>query len=311
VKVPATSFTLHTRVVAPFAGFAPQVGQSIGLSAGNGDQDNYVKFVVVGSGGAGGVELVREIGGVPTKTAENAPALLGAGSVDLYLLFDPASATVRPSYEITKGGVTQPRVWLAPQPIPASWLSTVIALGVISTSAGPGPEFPASWDLIEAMAGTGGVPAPPPPSLPPALPPAAPPAPQSSSPGRPPSAPPGPQASRPAPPAPPRTVPNARVGLSVFDFASVPRWPRAGRLLTVSLGVLRVDTRAIVHSGTIRCSATIAGRRLRAARRAFSGRRARCAWRMPSWARGFVVRGSIAVRQGSQVERRFSKLVRR
>jgi hypothetical protein len=354
VKVPATSFTLHTRVVAPFAGFAPQVGQSIGLSAGKGDQDNYVKFVVVGSSGVGGVELVREIGGVPTKTAENAPALLGAASVDLFLLFDPASATVRPSYEITKGGVTQPRVWLAPQPIPASWLSSVIALGVISTSAGPGPEFPASWDLIEAMAGTGGVPAPPPPSppaspppsppappppappppaspppaspppaspppaspppalSPPAAPPVAPPAPQSPSPGPPPSPPPGPQVSPPAPPpAPPPTVPNVRTGLSVFDFASVPRWPRAGRLLTVSLGVLRVDTRATVRSGTIRCSATVAGRPLRAARRAFSGGRARCAWRIPSWARGLVVRGSVAVRQGSQVERRFSKLVRR
>jgi hypothetical protein len=360
VKVPVTPFTLHTRVVSPFAGFAPQAGQSLGLAAGKGDQDNYVKLVVVGSGGVGGVELVREVGGVPTKTAENAPAVLGAASVDLYLLFDPALATVRPSYEVTKGGVKQPRVWLAPQPIPASWLSNVIALGVIATSAGPGPAFPASWDLIEALAGTGGAPVPPPPAPPPpappppaspppgpppptppppapppptpptppppAGPPPAPPPPTPPSPpappGPPPPAPPGPASTPPSPPAgpqppppappppPPPTVPDIRSGLSVSDFGTVPRRPRAGRLLAASLAVVRRDTGTAVRSGTIRCSASVAGRPLRALRRAFSGARARCVWRIPRWAGGVVVRGSVGVRQGTLAERHFSKLVR-
>jgi glucose/arabinose dehydrogenase len=351
VKTPGTSFTLHTRVVSPFAGFTPQAGQSIGLSAGKGDQDNYVKFVVVGSGGGGGVELVTELAGVPKKTAQNAPGLLGAASVDLYLLFDPFAATVRPSYEITKAGVTQPRVWLAAEPVPASWLSSVIAVGVIATSAGPGPEFPASWDLIEALDGTGGAqppaspappPAPPPPTPPPPAPPppaspppspappspapfSPPPPPPASSPPAPPSPPPGPPAgpspspppatpppppaTPPAPPPPP-LVAGVRTGLSIVAFTTLPQRPRAGRLLTASLGVRRLETGAALRSGTIRCSARLAGRPLRAVQRGFRGRRALCAWRIPDSAAGLVLRGSVAVRQGSQVERRFSKLVR-
>jgi hypothetical protein len=319
VKTPGTSFTVHTRVVAPFAGFTPQSGQSIGLSAGKGDQDNYLKFVVSG-GGAGGVELVREVAGTPSTTAENAPSVLGAASVDLFLLLDPASATVRPSYEVTKGGVKQPRVWLSAQPVPSSWLSSVIAVGVIATSAGPGPEFPASWDLIEVLPGTGGVPPPPqpPPSSPPTPPPPAPPtppppAPPTTLPPAPPPTlvPPPPPGGSPPPPPPPSVL-GVRAGLAAVGFATAPQRPRAGRTFTASLGVKRLDTGATVRSGTIRCSARIAGQSLRLAAKAFRTGRALCAWRIPGWARSHVIRGSVAVRQGTfEVERRFSKPVRR
>jgi hypothetical protein len=292
VHTPGTPFTVHTRVVTPFAGLTPQSGQSIGLFAGTGDQDNYVKFVVVSGSGAGGVELVREIAGTPNTTAENAPGLLGAESVDLFLLFDPVSASVRPSYEITKNGVTQPRVWLSAQPVPSSWLTSVVAVGVIATSAGPGPPFPASWDLIEVFAGDGGVPPPQPPSPPP---PASP-------------APPALQ----LPPSPPPTVRSVRAGLAAFAFTTVPQRPRAGRMLTASLGVRRLDTGATLRSGTIRCSARIGRRPLRLAAKAFRRGRALCTWRIPNWARSRVIRGSVAVRQGTfEVERRFSKPVRR
>jgi hypothetical protein len=335
VKPPAGQFSAHTRVVAPFAGFTPQGAQSIGVAAGKGDQDNYVRFVVAAGGGTGGVELVREVAGTPTKTTAGAPGVLGAASVDLFLLFDPAAGTVRPSYEVTKGGVTQPRVWLSAQPVPASWLSSVVAVGLIATSAGPAPPFPASWDLIEVLAGTGGSPPPPgpPPPPPPPGPPPPPPPPGPPPPPPPPATPPPPPSplapvspappsppisasgspppAPPPPPPPPPKVLGARVGLATVAFATSPQRPRAGRMLTAAIGVLRLDTGDRVRAGTIRCAARIGARPLRLAKRGFRGGLAVCRWRIPTGARGQLVRGSVAVRQGEfQVERGFSKRIR-
>jgi hypothetical protein len=314
VKAPAEPFTVHTRVLAPFAGFTPQGLDSIGLSAGKGDQDNYVKFVV----GAGAVELVREVAGAPTKTVENAPGVIAASSVDLFLLFDPVADTVRPSYSVTSGGATQPRVWLSAQPVPSSWTSPVIAVGVIATSAGPGPAFPATWDLIEVLAGTAGAPPPsPPPASPtPPQPPAPPPPspPQSQAPPPlppPPSPPPLPPTEPPAPPPPPPAVLGVRAGLVAFAFDTFPERLRPGRMLTASLGVKRLDTGRVVRSGTIVCSARVAGTKLRLLARSFRRNRAVCSWRIPKWAHKTIVRGSVVVRQGRfKVERSFFERVR-
>jgi hypothetical protein len=104
---------------------------------------------------------------------------------------------------------------------------------------------------------------------------------------------------------------GVQAGLSAFGFATVPQRPRAGRALTASIGVIRLDTGAAVRSGTIRCSASVGGRPLRLTGKAFRGGRALCAWRIPDWARKRLVRGSVGVRQGTfQVDRRFSKVVR-
>jgi hypothetical protein len=113
------------------------------------------------------------------------------------------------------------------------------------------------------------------------------------------------------PPSPPPAVAGVQTSLSVFSFTTLPQRPRAGRLLTASLGVRQRETGATVRSGTIRCTARLAARPLKSVRKGFSGGRAVCAWRIPRWAQGLLVRGSVAVRQGALVERRFSKLVRR
>jgi glucose/arabinose dehydrogenase len=290
VKAPATPFTVHTRVLTPFAGFSPQGGQSLGLAAGKGDQDNYVKFVVA-PGGSGGVEVVREIAGNPTKTTESAPGVVGAGSVDLFLHFDPAAATVRPSYQVMTAAGKQPRVWLSPQPVPSSWFSSPLAVGVIATSAGPAPAFPATWDLIEVFLGADG-----PPSV------SQPPPPPPSTLGPPPP---------PAPPSRPGVL-GVRAGLVPFAFGTTPKRPRAGRVFTVSLGVRRLDTGSTVRSGTIRCGARIGLRPLRVRNKAFRGGRAVCAWRIPAWAARRLIRGSIAVRQGTLLAKKpFSKRVQR
>jgi hypothetical protein len=70
---------------------------------------------------------------------------------------DPAANTVKPFYEVTTNGNTGPHTALgATSSIPAGWLNDAtseLAVGIISTSAGPGPEFPATWDFIKVVAG--------------------------------------------------------------------------------------------------------------------------------------------------------------
>jgi N-acetylneuraminic acid mutarotase len=145
-------FTAHTRVLAPFAGLSPQDNQSMGLFIGNGDQDNYVKIVTLANGGAGGVQFVKEVASSTTASPQDSVAMPGPDYVDLYLTVDPAANTVQPSYTVTTGGTAGPKTNLGgPEPIPAGWLTgtTGLAVGIISTSSGPGPVFPATWDFIE------------------------------------------------------------------------------------------------------------------------------------------------------------------
>ena len=151
---PAGSFTAHTRVVGPFQGLTPQGLQSMGLFIGTGHQDNYAKLVVSANGGAGGIEFLKEVGGYPTWRPQAAVALPGPDAIDLYLTIDPAARTVQPSFTVTTAGTTGPRTAVGtPEPIPAGWLSGTAALaaGLISTSNGPAPPFPATWDFFEVI----------------------------------------------------------------------------------------------------------------------------------------------------------------
>jgi hypothetical protein len=161
VKPPSNgTFTVHTRIAAPFAGLTPQDDQSMGLFLGTGDQDNYVKVVTFANGGAGGIQARKEVGGVAATPSSSNVTLPGPDGVDLHLTVDVAAATVQPSYAVINNGVSGPVTNLGgPVAIPSAWLggtSTGLAVGIISTSAGPAPEFPATWDLIEVTSGGGG-----------------------------------------------------------------------------------------------------------------------------------------------------------
>jgi hypothetical protein len=150
-------FFAHTRILGPFAGLTPHDGQSMGLYIGTGDQDNYAKIVVSGTTG-GGIAFLRELGGVPGGEAFEPLALPGPAYIDLYLRVDPGRATVQPFYTSTTDGVTTAPVMLAfPQAVPPGWFTNPaqgLAIGVISTSRGEGPEFPATWAFIRAVPST-------------------------------------------------------------------------------------------------------------------------------------------------------------
>jgi hypothetical protein len=153
---PATApFVVHTRLPAPFAGTSPTGGASYGVYFGDGTQDGYVKLVVAANDGAGGFQVVREVGGVPAVVTAPGPAWPGPGVVDLFLRVDPAALSVTASATVDGG---PPIAVGGPQPVPAAWFggpgTPGPAAGLISTSAGPMPPYPATWAFLEAVPAT-------------------------------------------------------------------------------------------------------------------------------------------------------------
>ena len=144
-------FTVRTRIVGPFKGVTPQNYQSMGLFLGTGDQDNYVK-ITTAMVNSTMVQTVREVAGAQVSS-NAALALPGPDYVDLYLRVDPAAAKVQPSFTATSNGVTTARANVGPSvTVPSSWFTAAdrgLAVGIISTSTGPGPAFPATWDFME------------------------------------------------------------------------------------------------------------------------------------------------------------------
>jgi hypothetical protein len=153
IKAPTRTFTAHTEIEAPFAGMTPEDYQSMGLFVGRGNQNNYAKLVTAANGGAGGIEFAKEVGGTFVRDRPRTPVSMpGPDAVDLFLTVDPVAQTVQPSYAVTINGVTGQRMTLgSPERVPAGWFdgSTGFAIGIISTSSGPGPVFPATWNFIE------------------------------------------------------------------------------------------------------------------------------------------------------------------
>ena len=149
-------FTVQTRIVGPFSGLTPQDFQSMGLFIGTGDQDNYVKITTASNAGTK-VEALKEVGGVPQS--QTAPlAMPGPDHVDLYLRVDPAAGTVQPSFTAATGATTTGRIDVGgPIAVPLAWFTapTGLAVGIISTSTGPGPVFPATWDFMKVTPETG------------------------------------------------------------------------------------------------------------------------------------------------------------
>ena len=152
VDVTGTSpaFVVHTRLPAPFSGTTPTGDQSYGVHFGTGTQDDYVKLVIAANNGAGGFRLVDEQGGTPSTVTVPGPAWPGPGAVDLYLRVDPASHTVQASYAVDGAA---PVAVGGPRTVPAAWFTgtTAPAVGLISTSTGAAPPFPATWDFLEVQ----------------------------------------------------------------------------------------------------------------------------------------------------------------
>ena len=147
VNTTSAPFTVHTRMVNPFAGGTPINYQSLGFFIGTGDQSNYLKMVINANGGNGGIEVGLEQNDAFVGNNYGV-GVLGNGNVDLYLSVNPATQEVQPRFAVGGGAIQDLG---DPISIPASWLSgsTKLAVGILSTAIFSNATFAASWDLIE------------------------------------------------------------------------------------------------------------------------------------------------------------------
>ncbi len=98
--------------------------------------------------------------------------------------------------------------------------------------------------------------------------------------------------------------------LSATAFTTAPRPAKAGRPFSVSLAAKENDTNGPPTAGTVRCAATIAGKRLVATTHALRNGIAVCVWRLPATAKGRTVRGLITLTvRGTSLTRGFSARV--
>jgi hypothetical protein len=143
-------FTPHTQVLQPFAGITPTGSELVGMQFGTGDQDNYVRLAVSGSGSTRSVVLRLEVAGSVVETRAVNATIPSSGLVDLFLAVNPANQTVQPSFQVTEGTTAGLRTNLGTAlALPAAWFSRqALATGVIATSGG-GQTFPATWGFFE------------------------------------------------------------------------------------------------------------------------------------------------------------------
>jgi hypothetical protein len=142
-------FVAETSVLGPWSGLTPHVGEEMGFYLGTGDQDNYLELVLTGDSG-GSIKLAKEVGGTFTTIATQPLAMPGSGFVELHLSVNPDNNTVQASYSVSDGASVNLGGATA---IPASWISSVMAVGLISTDSTPASAVPATWDFLAVVPG--------------------------------------------------------------------------------------------------------------------------------------------------------------
>jgi hypothetical protein len=96
--------------------------------------------------------------------------------------------------------------------------------------------------------------------------------------------------------------------LSVVSFTSSPKPAKSGGPFSVGLAVNENDTSGPVASGTVTCSATIAGKHIPATHRgSVLNGIATCVWHLPKSVKGKTIRGTVTLTvKGTSVQRAFS-----
>ncbi len=85
--------------------------------------------------------------------------------------------------------------------------------------------------------------------------------------------------------------------------------PDGGRLVA-SVTFVLLDTGKPLTNGEVRCRAEVDGRRLRVLTSVFQGAAARCAWKVPDWAKGKQLTGVVGVKVGdAAATRMFMRLL--
>ena len=118
-------------------------------------------------------------------------------------------------------------------------------------------------------------------------------------------------ASAPRPPSVASAAASSRPRLVVVSPRSVLPVARAGKRFSVGVRVVRNDTGRTVTAGKVRCTATLAGRRVALVTSGFRRGVATCAWRLPARSAGKLLRGSVGVSAArASVRRAFARRIR-
>ncbi|WP_210527176.1 calcium-binding protein [Rubellimicrobium arenae] len=147
----------------------PTDNQSQGIYIGTGDQKTYLSITAHANGGAGGIEVLYENGDVVNRTVYSATGLIGSAAatdkITFYLDVDVVAGTVKPRWTYTTNNGTQTlggegtAVTLTGDLLTAlrgdymvDSKASGLAVGLMSTSAGEGGPFTATWDNIRILA---------------------------------------------------------------------------------------------------------------------------------------------------------------
>ena len=102
-------------------------------------------------------------------------------------------------------------------------------------------------------------------------------------------------------PAAPANVTAPTLSASALSIGAKParvtRQSKRARL-TASVAFVQMKTGRPLAAGSVRCRAEVGGKRLRVLTNAFKAQTARCAWKIPTWARGKQLTGVVAVQVG-------------
>lgn len=155
-------FVVASRLAGPFFNSTPTDSQLQGIYLGSGDQDNYVSVALHANGGAGGLQVVYEVGG--TISSEQMYPLAGVNAlstIDLSFEVDPIGGTVQPRYQLPEGPVVPlgARLTVGGDVLMALMGRYPLAIGMFANRGSSGtPNFTATWDWFEvAPAATGAV----------------------------------------------------------------------------------------------------------------------------------------------------------
>ena len=161
VDTNSNPFTIQTRLESPFFGIngvgtTPVDHQSAGMFIGNGDQDNYLKFVLQNgispTDTTFGVQVLVENYGIVVQTLDyDIENIIDGNAIDFYISINPALNQAQPYLSID-GGASIITIG-EPITLQESFLDPTddqgMAVGIISTSSGDeAVPFSAIWDYF-------------------------------------------------------------------------------------------------------------------------------------------------------------------
>ncbi|MFN7118381.1 MAG: T9SS type A sorting domain-containing protein, partial [Saprospiraceae bacterium] len=166
VNMATGPFTITTQINGPFfSGNLPQPNAAHGMQMGAGDQNNYVQLVVsqgIGDATVPGFQILYENNGsVANQQQLDVPNLLDVDAIVLYLSVNPVAGTVQAKYSTIENSVPSEVKIIGSTIVLSSKLLDAVrgnytinnkpialAIGPLATSAGPSPEFGATWDYF-------------------------------------------------------------------------------------------------------------------------------------------------------------------